>query len=171
MHLPIVTDGRWADWTGLDAGLDPATLIARYGRVTDQHTKSNRRYGDVIDLAAPAPLTGMRAWSSYGEVSLIEVGDPPAPGGVPAVLESLGPAGLVQPARYIRFRYETTDYVFPDRGLVLLVEAPYQHGLPDDPPDTTPRLVRAELFVPCDLETWEGRWARFGAMPPPLFAR
>jgi len=75
------------------------------------------------------------------------IDDPPQGDGIDAA----GPAELVQPARHEILGYETTEHVWPGRGLVLVVAAPYEHT---PARDRAPRIVRAELFAPCSLEQW-----------------
>lgn len=142
--LDVALAGRWTDWHGLDPDLTPDQFAARH----------------------PGPVA--RPVVRDGRVALVELDDPMAPGGVESVLAGLGEPALVQPARLVRYRYRTTDHVYPSRGLALVVAVAYDHGLPGPPPDRTPHLVRAELFVPTDLDGWRAGFGRHGATPPPL---
>ena len=123
--------------------------------------------GEIVQLTPPDPLAGLRVVDEGGCTALVELDEPLAQGGVQVVLRGLGPPALTQPARLIRYRYETTDHVYPARGLALVVAVAYDHGLPGLPPDRTPQLIRAELFVPTDLDDWQQAWGRYGVTAPP----
>jgi hypothetical protein len=156
--IDVALDGRWTDWHGLDPALDPAGLTDRFG--------PGRRHGPMLELAA-----GMQAYVEDGRVLLVQLDDPVARGGVAATLAALGPPELRQPARHVRYGDETTDHVYPGRGLALVVAVAYDHAAGPDHaggPDQTPRLVRAELFAPTDLATWRANWSDLGAPRPPL---
>lgn len=170
MDLDIALQGRWPEWTGLDPFLDPVSLVQRFGPAHAHRTPFGGRYGEMVDLVAPPPLAGLRIWCRDGAVTLVELDEPAAPAGIATVLQALGPATLTQPARYTRYRYETTDHVYPGRGLVLVVAVAYDHDLPGPPPDRTPHLIHAELFAPTDLPNWRAQWSDFGVRRPPLRA-
>jgi hypothetical protein len=82
-----------------------------------------------------------------GDDEVVVIDDPPEGDGLGAA----GPAQLVAPARHELYGYETTDHVWPQRGLVLVGATPYEHTPASD---RAPRIVRAELFAPCTLEHW-----------------
>jgi hypothetical protein len=76
---------------------------------------------------APAPLSALRAHIEDCTVLPIQMDDPVASGGVDATLTALGPPDLSQPARLARYGYDTTDHVYPRRGLALVVAVAYEH--------------------------------------------
>src|SRR5215468_2713436 len=166
--LEVALAGHWGSWWGLDPGLDPADLTARYGQPRGGGSPAGGQFGEMVELPPPAPLTALRVWSRDGRVALVEVDDPAAPDGADAAVQALGQPALTQPARLTRYRYETTDHIYPARGTALVVAVAYDHGLPGPAPDRTPRLVHAELFVPTDLPGWQANWGRFGRIRPPL---
>jgi hypothetical protein len=167
--LEVALAGRWEHWWGLEPGLDPAELAMLYPPVPGRQGGGvDPRYGDMLDLRPPNPLTALRVWSRDGRVVLVELEDPLVPDSPDAALLALGQPQLTQPARFTRYGFETTDHVYPARGAVLVTAQAYDHGLPGPPPDTTPRLARAELFVPTDLAHWQQQWRHFGKPRPPL---
>ena len=86
-------------------------------------------------------------WHGLDEPGLVVLDDPPTGDG----LDAPAAPELVQPARHEIFGFETTEHVWPRRGLVLVVAAPYDHTPAHD---RAPRIVRAELFAPCSLDEW-----------------
>jgi hypothetical protein len=155
--IDVALDGRWTDWRGLDSALDLAALTTRFGSTSGD--------GHVLDLPPPPPLSALRVYVDHGQVRLVQIDDPVAPAGVAATLAALGPPALRQPARLVRYGFETTDHVYPDRGLALVVAVAYDHS-PE--PDRRTRLVRAEVFAPSGLSTWRATWGGLGAPRPPL---
>jgi hypothetical protein len=121
--IEVAREGRWAEWHGLD---EPSLAALD---------------DPVPDHGAPAVVT------LDGAPAVVILDNPPQGDG----LAALGEPELVQPARLERFGFETTEHVWPRRGLVLVVAAPYEHAPAED---RTPRIVRAELFAPCSLEAW-----------------
>jgi hypothetical protein len=99
-------------------------------------------------------------WHGLDEPGLVVLDDPPAAD----ELEAVGRADLVQPARHELFGYDTTEHVWPSRGLVLVVAEPYDHTPVSD---RTPRIVRAELFAPCTLDAWRTTIAPLSAPAQP----
>ena len=159
--LEVALAGRWAEWEGLDAGLLVADLEAVAGPGRGPRAAPPGAYpAGVVEFGSGA----VRAWVRAERVELIALDAPAAPAGALATVAMLGPPALEQPARFEALGAETTEHVWPQRGLVLVTAVPYEHA---GQPDRGVRLAHAELFVPVSLEEWRTGPARMELGPRP----
>jgi hypothetical protein len=150
--LDVALAGRWAEWDGLGADVSIADVEAVAGPARRSHAAPPGAYPAEV-----VAFDGLRAWVRAERVELVALDEPAAPDGALATLATLGSPELEQPARFERFGFETTEHVWPRRGLVLVTAVPYEHS---EEADRSARLARAELFAPTTLDAWRIGLAR-----------
>lgn len=151
--LEIALRGDWLQWEGLAPDLTGGVLLAALGRgaTAEQREPARLSLQPVTRQIYRRPTAPERvvAWFAGGgdEVLLVELEEPPALTPLAAIWSAWGPADRVGPGRTIVFGAMATEHVYLGRGVALTVAESY-----DDPPSFAPRIARAQLFAPTDLQ-------------------
>src|SRR6185436_7240503 len=145
--------GDWLHWHGLDPGLTAPALVQALGPGTAPGPRHPARLslqlvqGQEYERSSPPEL--VRAWfdGQSDDVLLVELDEPPSLVPLVEILAAWGPPDRSGPGRRPVIGALPTAHVYLARGAVLTVAESYE-----EPPEFSPRLARAQLFVPTDLQ-------------------